>query len=107
MGFVHSETHALEVFLSVSDRMELGCLGWVWVEQGLDMTNMNKLDRTSPPSLVLAQAGHVVTAIQEELQILPHLLPKPWRLCRYSLHGPGQMSYLALPKSGAYGKEGE
>lgn len=27
---------------------------------------MNKLDRTSHPSLVLAQAGHMVNAIQKE-----------------------------------------
>lgn len=41
-------------------------MGTIWVELGLDITNVNKLDRTSPPSLVLAQAGHTVNAIQKE-----------------------------------------
>lgn len=41
------------------------------------MANMNKLDRTCPPSLVLAQAGHVVIAIQEEGKYYPISSPSP------------------------------
>lgn len=50
--------------------MKLGRLGWVWVEQGLDMTNVNKVDRSSSPF-----PGHVVTIIQEEGKYYPISFP--------------------------------
>lgn len=77
----------------VSDRMESGCWGWIWGGWGLDMTKMNQVGRTSPCSLVLTQAGHVVIAIQGEDKCYPTSFPI-LGACRHSLPLPGPFACL-------------
>lgn len=57
------------------------------------MTKMNQAGRTSPCSLVLTQAGHVVIAIQGEGKCYPTFFPI-LGVCRHSLPLPGPCACL-------------